>query len=420
MYKFILFLCFYLPFQVALNPTQGIDLSSIRAIIILLFLLWLAKGLKEKRIIIKKSLVTALILIFLFLNSLSFAVSCNMEWSVRKLLFLFSIFPIYFVVSDIVSSSDKMEKMVRFLIWGGSFAALVGIVQFFLQFAIGLEKTYRFWANYVSIPFLGNAFSKAVLENPSWLVNISGKTYLRATATFPDPHMFSFFLGILIPLAIGLFLKAKKIRYLLIAAALFLADILTFSRGGYVGLFAGSAAMFFMFWSKFSIRYKITAFSAGIFILSVLFIRSPISERFWSSLNLAEGSNAGRLEMWEKAGKVTLDKPFLGVGIGNYPLEIKPSAGYREPIYAHNTYLDIASETGIMNALAWIGILAFSMKVFLKKSREESLFLWLAVSMVIFSAHSLVETAIYSPVVLTLFLIVIGFSNVRTKDEKDI
>ena len=72
---------------------------------------------------------------------------------------------------------------------------------------------------------------------------------------------------------------------------------------------------------------------------------------FSSIFDLKEGSNVGRLEMWKKSAEVALDNPFSGVGIGNYPLEVKASADYREPITAHNTYLDIASETGIISLL---------------------------------------------------------------------
>ncbi len=413
MFNFILLFLIYLPFQLALNPTEGIDLASIRVIILLLFLLWLARGLKNKKVLIKNNSSTVLIIFFLAFNLISIAVSGNLDWSVRKLLFLFSIFPVYFVFSDIISDKNKMEKAAKVLVWSGSAAAFLGIIQFLLQFLIGLEKTYKIWANFIIWPFLGNNFSEAVLKNSSWLVNISGKTILRATSTFPDPHMLAFFLGILIPLSLGLFLKSKKPLYLFFFTVLFVGDVLTFSRGGYIGLLAGALAMFFSLWKKFGLKYKITLFLAAGMIAGVLLIPGPISTRFISSLHLNEGSNAGRIEMWQRAGEIILDKPLFGTGIGNYPLEIKPDASYRDPIYAHNTYLDVAVETGIANAIIWITLLAGSAFIFIKKAKKEPFFFWLAISLVIFFAHSLVETAIYSPVVLILLLVIISFTNVE-------
>lgn len=420
MFKLFLFFLAYLPFQLALNPSAGIDLASIRVIILVFFLFWLAKGLKDKKIIIKNNAVTALVAAFLFLNVVSIAVSKNTDWSARKMLFLFSIFPVYFVASSLFSGEKEMEKGFKFMLRGGFGAALIGIVQFFSQFAIGLERTYKIWADFVIWPFLGKNFAEAVLKNPSWLVNVSGHTYLRATSLFPDPHMFSFFLGLLLPLSAGLAMRLKKPLYFLIFAVLLAADILTFSRGGYLGLFAGAFFMLFIFWRDLDRKYKIALILGAVIIMGTLLLRSPVSERFMSSFDLKEGSNSGRLEMWKEAGKIILENPLLGTGIGNYPLWIKPSANYREPIYVHNTYLDIAVETGVFNALIWMGILAASIFIFLKKSKKEILFLWPAVSLVIFSAHSLVETALYSSVVLPLLLIIISFSNIDAGNEKNI
>jgi putative inorganic carbon (hco3(-)) transporter len=417
MFKLILALLLYLPFQIALNPAQGVDLASIRVFVLLVFFLWLAKGLKDKKIIIKNSLATALVAIFLFLSSASIVVSQNSDWSLRKLMFIFSIFPIYFVASAIINNQWKTEKAVKYLVWSGVAVSLIGIIQFILQFVIGLEKTYRLWAEYIIVPFLGNTFSGVVLENPSWLVNISGKTYLRATAIFPDPHMLSFYLGLLIPLSFGIALKFKKPAYFFGFSALFLCDILTFSRGGYLGILAGLVAIFFLPWRRMGKKYKSISMLAVILIAGALFLPGPVSNRLISSLNLKEGSNAGRFEMWKKAYVVSLDSPLLGVGIGNYPLEVKPSADYREPIYAHDTYLDIAAETGMVNAGIWILLILTSITSFFRKSKED-IFFWLAISLIVFSVHSIFETAVYSPVVLTLFLIIISFSNVDIKNSE--
>lgn len=419
MEKFIYFLAIYTPFQLALNPTKGIDLASIRVLAIALFLFWLAQGLRRKKISIKNTLQTWLVVAFLFLNLFSIIVAKNTDWSLRKLLFLFSIIPIYFVIVDIIDNRQKAVKLIKSFILGGVLMAFTGIVQFFMQFLIGMDATYKFWANEVIAPFLGESFSEAVLANPSWLVNISGKTYLRATALFPDPHMFSFFLGLLIPLALGLWLseKRKKFLWMVILFILITADLLTFSRGGYVGLFSGAIFTAILFWKELEKKYKnIALIAVSLIILSLLF-SNPISERFYSSFDFKEGSNMGRIEIWNKAIKTIENNPLVGVGVGNYPLTVKATASYREPIYAHNTYLDIAVETGLINAFIWVSLLGIVFFEFYNKGRKNKLFLMGAVSVVIFFIHSLVETAIYSPVVLMLLISIIGLSNINLKNS---
>jgi len=418
MNTFLIVLIAYLPFQLALNPSAGIDLASIRVLILGAFFVWLAEGLRRRRLVVKKNMQTGLIITFLFLSLLSGLVARNTDWSGRKLLFLFSIFPVYFVASQIINSRGKILKAVRAIVISATAAATIGLAQFLSQFFFGLEVVYKFWADHIIEPFLGKTFAAAVLENPSWLVNVSGKTYLRATATFPDPHMFSFFLGLVIPLALALaVLSDKKLFYGLAAAILLLADAATFSRGGYLGLFAGLVLAVIFAWPKLKKAPKILAAGLAVILAAILLIPNPVSQRYFSSFDLKEGSNEGRIEMWQKASKIILENPLSGVGIGNYPLEIRPEAVYRDPIYAHNTYLDIAAESGVLSALAFLGILIFATRSLLKKGREGLIFLAGAMSLTIFAIHSLVETAIYSPVVLTLFLFIVSFSNNEGKGE---
>ena len=422
MYKFLLLICLYLPFQLALNPAAGVDLASIRILILILFFVWLAEGLKEKRLVIKNNWQTWLVASFLFINAFSIITSRNTDWSLRKLMFLFSIFPLYFVASEVISSKEKAIGVIKTLVLSGFLVALIGVVQFGAQFVLGLETVYSIWAKFIIIPFLGESFGEAVLKNPSWLVNIGGETYLRATSLFPDPHMFSFYLGLLMPLSLGIYLENKEKRAWngVFFGIIFLADLLTFSRGGYLGIVAGLLFVGFMFWLRIEKKHKIMVGALAFLGAMIMLVPSPVSQRLFSSFDLKEGSNQGRLAMWEKAADVTVSKPILGTGIGNYPLEVLPTAGYREPIYAHNTYLDISAETGILNAFVWIGLLGVTFAIFWKKSKKERIFFFASVSLIVFAVHSITETAIYSPVVLSLFLVILSFSNIELENGKNI
>ncbi|MFA6383566.1 MAG: O-antigen ligase family protein [Parcubacteria group bacterium] len=418
MYKLLLLFCLYIPFQVALNPAQGVDLASGRVFILILALMWLISGLKNRRVYVPARIQAALILSFLFLSVFSLFWANNTDWGTRKLLFLLSIFPIYFISAAISKSGFNRIKIIKFLVWGAGLAAVIGIVQFLSQFFIGLDQTAALWRTFITPVFLGQTFSQAVNDYPSWLVNIGGHDYLRAFATFPDPHMFSFYLGLALPLAVSLYSSLRKKTYLIFAAVIFLADLLTFSRGGYLGLIAGLIflVLYFAINKKISIKKILVGFILAI-VAFVSVIISPVGQRFASSFNAEEGSNIGRYENWSQAINIIEDNP-LGVGIGNYAYKIDPTANYRTPIYAHNLYLDIAAETGIINALIFVLILIFSVRRFILKAKKDSVYFGGAAGLVIFSAHSIFDTAIYSVQVLPLLLIIIALSsNNNVKDN---
>lgn len=397
-----------LPFQFALNPAAGFDLAIARVIIIILFYLLLFSKFKFKDFFVGNR-ITKLIYIFLFLATLTLAISQNIFWSLRKLAFLFSIFPIYFISLSVFKNKTNQRNIFIALTSGATLIAAVALVQFSSQFVFGIDNVYNFIAKYSAPFFLGNSFSNAVLSYPSWLVASQGNTYMRAFGTFPDPHMLSYYLGLSLSWAVSLAATSNKHAKLFwVSAALILAaDIATFTRGGYIALIA-SAIVVLPLVSKNAIK-KIAAAIALVIILFLAVPRNPVAGRLVSSFDTNEGSNQARLSNWDQAALIIKQHPF-GVGIGMYSLAVDPTSDYRTPIYAHNLYLDIAAELGILTAIIFISILTTTFFSFWKKAKLDPFFIAGVASITLFSVHSLVESPIYSVHVLPVFLITIALA----------
>jgi len=152
------------------------------------------------------------------------------------------------------------------------------------------------------------------------------------------------------------------------------------------------------------------------FFLLFLFVMpdNPVAGRFESSFNINEGSNQGRIYNWKEALPIIVAHP-LGVGIGMYPLYVDPLATYRMPIYAHDLYLDIAAELGIIAAIVFIAFLVVVFARFWQAAKTDPFWSAGVASLTVFSVHSLVETPLYSVHVLTLFLIVASLAITKTK-----
>lgn len=408
-FNLFLFLCFYLPFQIALNPAQGIDLASIRVFILILFSAWIFDKFKNKEKIFIFDTQEKLVILFLLLSSISLFFAQNYIWGARKLLYLFSIFPLYFVARDILQDREKIIKILKTLVLSATLVSIIGILQFLVQFFWDYENISKIYAEYIGPIFWGENLSQMVVNYPSWLVGISGQNYFRAIATFPDPHVFSMFLGMMLPLPVILFFSSeKKAIWAFSFSAIFVANILTFSRGGYLAIITGIIVFLVFYWKKITIKHKIMAGLMSMFFVLMFSVPGPVSQRFVSSFDSSEGSNVGRIGMWEKSMEIIRKRPFFGTGIGNFSLEVDKNQGYRNPIYAHNTYLDIAVEEGVLTSLVWIFVISITLLNFWIFSKKDMLYAGIFTSLIIFSAHSMVETGLYSPIILALFLIVIS------------
>ena len=413
-YRIALLFSFVLPLQIALNPAEGVDLALARILIPVIFLVWLIESLFSKKISLPTSPGAVFLYTFLFLASFSLFFANNHSWGIRKLAFLFSIFPLYFVISSTFSDTDKKKVLVSYFTAGAAITALIGLAQFSLQYVVGIDKAYRWWGENIAPIFLGESFSQAVLKNSSWLVNAGGKDFFRAISVFPDPHMLSFYLNMTLPFAIFLAIKSsskKRIFWSSSSLIIFAADILTFSRGGYIGLAVMAFILFALFFKKLSVKFRLTACALLFFATIILLLfPNPISQRFASSFDASEGSNSGRIETWSQAFEVIKRNP-LGVGIGNYALAIKPSADYREPIYAHSVYLDIAAEMGIFALLFWIAFLGGTFLSFHKQTDDLIFRFALIASMAAFASHSLVENPLFSIHIFSLLMIITALAN---------
>ena len=484
-------LILYLPFQIAFNIMPGIDLASGRVFILGLFAVWIIKSLAEKRFIIKLNLQTLLILAFLFISIFSITQAWNEERAIRKILVFLSIFPLYFIITSIFSPFYKggqggadrhlplckrglggfyqmanIYKILNALILSGFVLSLIGIAQFAAQFFVGVDPIMVFWSKYIAPVFYGNTFGAEVISNPSWLVNISGATVLRAFSLFPDPHIFSFYLGLLIPVVFAIvlvnrhselvsesvnnkdlshfqlvkqsikkvgknggckqkilgqvqnnnLLSNSKLLYLILATML-LAELFTFSRGGYLGMIAGIGVVIILLWRQMTFNKKIAlGLISAIAIVFLLTTSQTVASRFLSSFNFNEGSNTERIKNWNQGYEMFADNFLFGVGIGNYSLEIDPTIGYRTPVYAHNLYLDIGAEMGIFALLVWIVLITVTICQLYKASKNsknefsKAVSIGLIGSLVWFSIHSFFDTPIYSPAILAIFVVIISLA----------
>lgn len=414
-YLFVVFLIslFTLPLHFAINPVHGVDLMVTRLLGIILLGCVLLYCFLKKQCNLHFSLQTFFLISFIVIAGLSLFLTEQILWGARKFIFFLTLFPFYFLTLYFISQKRNARVRIQeVLVWSGAFIASIGLVQFLMQFVIGLERTMDVWRE-ISTPFLGKSLGTAVIAHNSWLVNVAGVDLFRAIAFFPDPHIYAFFLGMIAPLAVGLYLKTGRSLFVWIAILIITVDLLTFSRGGYVGLIAGFSIFFLLSYMRLRLWHKITL---GI-LLSVLFLimiipANPIADRLMSSFDTSEGSNSERLANWQQAYDIISTYPVVGVGIGGYISHIDPRADYRTPIYAHNLYLDIMAEMGVIGLFAWLSFLLATLITFFS-ARKDPLMIAGGASIVVFMAHSFFETPLFSVHIFTLLMILAGLSYYR-------
>ena len=143
------------------------------------------------------------------------------------------------------------------------------------------------------------------------------------------------------------------------------ASVLSLSRGTMVGLAAGLAWMVLV-----DRRHVRLVLVGGVLALAValLVIRSDPS-RFETALlykqKVADYNVTTRYDAWNAAAELAVENPLLGVGPGNFRFYYNEQTG--RPVgthnlyVAHNAYLDVAAELGLLAMILFLLYLGMMM-----------------------------------------------------------
>ncbi len=284
----------------------------------------------------------------------------------------------------------------------------------------------------------------------------------RVTASFRHPNDFGGYLIVAIPflLSMGIWAwpwrkKKEEGRHsvrnlLLIIIAFVLAYIalgLTYSRGSWVGFFAGLILMMFLDRKKLYIPLFVGIVFILIFSVSleharnVSFVTDDIAQEGWlsrertakelklvdvdSNVYIPEGtfaedenpslkkrwdnflisisrfSGTGRSGFWREAIHIFASAPILGTGLNTYS-EVAPKFKITWGMWPHNCYLQMAAETGIigLGAFLWVIFLVFREALRALRSITEKYYKALLcgslAGLTAFLVHGFLDTTFYS------------------------
>jgi putative inorganic carbon (HCO3(-)) transporter len=322
---------------------KGIPVSDILlGIIILLYLIKLIsqKAARERFIYGLKDFFTSaisisiLILLGMMILSTSYALEKGLaiSESVRFLTYVF----IFFLIKYEFNAKKLVKNLLGCYIFTVTILSIFGIIQHFTT--IGLDK--KFIVKYAS-----------------------GYRVVKIAATMHNPNAYAAFLILTIfPLImLTIYEKNKKIKslYGIISILIFVNIIMTYSRNAQVGFCIGAVVLCVIY------SYKLIIAFGGVGIIA-LFMPS-VFDRLKDLTNSAQ--NASRIKLWKTAIMMIKEHPILGVGNGNYISRydeyvnkykgLSYNAYTRYP--AHNSYLKIQSELGIVGISSFLTILIISL-----------------------------------------------------------
>ncbi len=315
--------------------------------------------------------------VFLLIAALSIGVADFKTLAVKKLIFLINIFLLFLITRNTTRDKATVLRVWQAAAVGAGAVITVALVQFIMAFFLPLIDFWQFWAHRVINFFYGQNLTGLLSYSNTWFAYYdAAPPTLRLFSVFPDAHSFAMFSLLSVPifLALAMACRPRKRFFWLMAGLALLGAVFSGSRGVWLSaLPVAAAAVYFLVKEKeknlpkkavlslivfavvflFSnfyppIFYKIQAWQTGQFSSSTV----SFFERAKSISDLEEASNKGRLEIWRNSVVSIARQPWLGVGLGNFITVInEDQAAAKQGASAHNLYLDVASEIGVLGLL---------------------------------------------------------------------
>jgi O-antigen ligase len=276
-------------------------------------------------------------------------ISIYPEATIEELFKVLSYLGLFFLIINNIESRKQILDILNTIIFLGLGISLFGIIQKYTYAIFG--KVY--WFN--------DTGSAAAPFGP-----------------FANRNNFAGYISMVIPLVIGYLLTditfSKKIFYLSIALVMSIALLLSFSKGGII------VFLFALLFITLLITFKRSLHSKAVFLGTVFFVIiffAPLmlgpnlaKKRLLDFIQMHKGLPIlGHGYPWYDILRIWLDFPFFGTGLGTFA---HIAAGYKtiptqvKFIYAHNDYLQLLSEVGIIGFGIIFIFFALYFKVLLK------------------------------------------------------
>lgn len=319
-------------------------------------------------------------------------------------------FLFYIESANIINTKDKLKNAIFALNISSGVIGIIATLEFatynLTKYVDGFNFTISNPLYYQLNDWVFNLFPFEIINSqyPS-----------RAAATFDNPLILATFLIITTPFCAfsSVYFKHSKHRKLSrVCFAFSLLGILcTESRGAYIAIALSIATLLI---SSRKIFKKLLPF---MFVLAIG-IPLTIALRYKnnSSGNEFLASNNNRLAIWRVCADLFTEHPIIGMGAGteNIHQEIIQRIGINRS-HAHNLFLEIATEGGIIGVILVIAIIVVFAKnlfklFYLKNNAYRPYAVLYTSSIIGFITMSLYEHTLQSPKEMMVFFLFLGFA----------
>ncbi len=323
-----------------------ISITGAQTAVSFAFLFWLVRMFMMRKFQLVRTPLNIPIAAFLIAAAIGVIMAVDFKHSLKGYMTL-GWMSIFFLFVNNVKDVTQFKRLIRILIIITTIAGAYGIFQHFTR-----------------TDFFGN-------------VKHLNQPIARSIGFFNSPMTFGNYILLVLPVVFGLSFYSntrREKRWLQLSGLIILtAIIFSYTRGVWVGLIGG-----LIFMAILRSKKLLLSVVAGIMVCSMFLVFLPSSKLTRRVMETFKpGRPVGdRIYFWQGSLRIIRDYPITGLGWEGFRIvypKYKPAEGYELVCHAHNNFIDMAVDSGLLGLgiFFWLLIIIYKVGFYIFKELED-------------------------------------------------
>jgi O-antigen ligase len=240
---------------------------------------------------------------------------------------------------------------------------------------------------------------------------VHGRSVPRIAGALEGPNQLAGYLDVAIPVLVARALVHRDRVLVFVVALAALTDLLTISRSGIIGVALGVVVVLLVLRPFRGVALRFAAVVAVVVVLgAAVALRAGVPSGYFSLDQAPQPGDhlANRSQLWRAALDLWRTSPVVGVGAGNYELDLAEVGLNGVRTHANSIYLQSLAEEGIVGFLTTVALFAVTIVTLARSGVRRPLVVGALGATVALASHQIFDDLFFFPKVASAYWLVVG------------
>ena len=255
-----------------------------------------------------------------------------------------------------------------------------------------------------------SALAEYVIGAHSGIV-VHGRAFPRIAGALEGPNQLAGYLDVALPVLVARALVHRDRVLLLVIGLAAVTDVLTISRAGIVGAALGVVVVLLVLRPFSNHAWRFAGAAALLVALGIaVALRAGVPAGYFSLDQATSSSDhlANRGQLFRAAIALWRTSPAVGVGAGNYELDLDEVGLHGVRTHANSIYLQSLAEDGVVGLAATAALFAVTILTLARSGVRRPLVVGALGATVALASHQVLDDLFFFPKVASAYWLVVG------------